>query len=110
MNSSPFSYDRNGLCSLIRGTNGSAPNMSSSRLGWVAAVMAMVSPSQPSPAVIHNTSISVIALMQRQAPLRQTNISGDAGRCARLYRIADCPVVTFFVLEQAGGQGLVWRK
>src|SRR6202167_4299005 len=30
----------------------------SSILGWVAAVMAMVSPSQPRPAVIHRTSIS----------------------------------------------------
>ena len=29
-------------------------------LGWVAAVMAIVSPSQPSPAVTHRTSISVI--------------------------------------------------
>src|ERR1700722_2445204 len=102
MNSSPFSYERNGLCSLIRGTKGNAPNISSSRLGCVAAVMAIVSPSQPSPAVIHNTSISVMALMQRQAPLRQTN-TGDGGRCAGLYRIAECPVVTFFVLKQGSG-------
>src|SRR6266704_2148149 len=29
-------------------------------LGWVAAVMAMVSPSQPRPAVIQRTSISAI--------------------------------------------------
>src|SRR5580704_3257074 len=110
MNSSPFSYERNGLCSLIRGTKGSAPNVSSSRLGCVAAVIEMVSPSQPSPAVTHRTSISVMALMQRQAPLRPTNIFGDGGRCAGLYRIAECPVVTFFGLKQAGGQGLVWRK
>src|ERR1700734_1030411 len=110
MNSSPFSYARNGLWSLILGTNGSAPNISSSRLGCVAAVMAIVSPSQPSPAVIHNTSISVMALMQRQAPLRPTNTPGDGGRCAGLYRIAECPVVTFFVLKRGGGQGVVCRK
>src|ERR1700722_15402469 len=110
MNSSPFSYERNGLCSLIRGTKGNAPNISSSRLGCVAAVMAIVSPSQPSPAVIHNTSISVMALMQQQAPLRRSNISDDGGRCAGLYRIAECPVVTFFVLKQGGGQGVVCRK
>jgi len=30
-------------------------------LGWVAAVMAIVSPSQPRPAVIQMTSISVTA-------------------------------------------------
>ena len=29
-------------------------------LGWVAAVMAMVSPSHPSPAVIQRTSISAM--------------------------------------------------
>ena len=34
----------------------------SSILGWVTAVIAIVSPSQPRPAVIHKTSISRIAL------------------------------------------------
>ena len=42
------------------GIQGMAPVTISSMLGWVAAVMAIVSPSQPKPAVIQRTSISAI--------------------------------------------------
>ena len=41
-----------------RGTPGKAPKTRSSRLGWVAAVMAMESPSQLRPAVSQSTGIS----------------------------------------------------
>ena len=57
-NSSPFSYARKGLWSVTAGSVGMAPRTRSSILGWVAAVMAMVSPSQLRPAVIQRTSIS----------------------------------------------------
>src|SRR3954465_6478250 len=40
---------------MTRGTPGRAPATSSSMLGKLAAVMAMVSPSQPRPAVTHTT-------------------------------------------------------
>src|ERR1700722_9393401 len=59
-NSSPFSYARNGLWKLTLGIQGNAPSTMSSMLGCVAPVMAMVSPSQPSPAVNQRTSISFI--------------------------------------------------
>src|SRR3984893_9397357 len=59
-NSSPFSYARNGLWKFTLGIQGSAPRTMSSRLGCVAAVTAIVSPSQPSPAVIQRISISGI--------------------------------------------------
>jgi hypothetical protein len=42
-----------------KGIQGIPPITMSSILGCVAPVMAMVSPSQPRPAVIHKTSISV---------------------------------------------------
>jgi hypothetical protein len=47
-----------GWCRCTRGRPGTAPSRSSSRLGCVAAVMAMESPSQLRPAVIHKTSMS----------------------------------------------------
>lgn len=37
------------------GTPGKTPSSRSSKLGWVAAVIATLSPSHPSPAVNHNT-------------------------------------------------------
>ena len=55
MNASPFSYASTGLCRITLGTPGSAPATSSSMLGRLAAVMAIVSPSQPRPAVIQTT-------------------------------------------------------
>ena len=45
---------------LTLGIHGMPPRTMSSILGWVAAVMAMVSPSHPRPAVIHRTSISAM--------------------------------------------------
>ena len=53
-----FDSERNGLCSSLWESRACRPTTISSMLGCVAAVMAMVSPSQPSPAVIHKTSIS----------------------------------------------------
>ena len=47
-----------GLCSRTLGIQGMAPSTSSSMLGCVAAVMAMVSPSQLNPAVSQRMSIS----------------------------------------------------
>src|SRR5215470_3556065 len=41
-----------------------ASRRTSSRLGWVAAVIGMVSPSQPSPAVIQRISISWMGLIE----------------------------------------------
>src|ERR1700755_556151 len=58
--SSPFSKERKGLWKLTLGIQGMPPNTTSSILGCVAAVMAMVSPSHPRPAVIQRTSISAI--------------------------------------------------
>lgn len=52
--------ERNGLCRLTFGVQGIPPRTMSSILGCVAAVIAMVSPSHPSPAVIQSTSISAI--------------------------------------------------
>src|SRR5580700_3057571 len=52
MNSSPFSYARTGLCKWTFGRPGIAPNITSSKLGCVAAVIETESPSQPRPAVI----------------------------------------------------------
>src|ERR1700759_2316946 len=66
--SAPFSKDRNGFSSLTLGIQGSAPPTTSSILGCVAAVIAMVSPSQPRPAVIHRTSISEIGAGLRPRP------------------------------------------
>src|SRR5215469_443427 len=60
--SSPTSYARNGLWKLTLGIQGRAPAVTSSMLGWVAPVIAIVSPSQPSPAVNQRISISLIAL------------------------------------------------
>ena len=53
---------RKGLWKLILGIHGNAPITMSSMLGWVAAVMAMVSPSHPRPAVTHKTSSSVMGV------------------------------------------------
>src|SRR5580704_5345894 len=55
----PLARARKGLCRVTFGIQGICPRRISSILGWVAAVMAMVSPSQPRPAVIHSTSSSV---------------------------------------------------
>lgn len=56
--SSPFSQARNGLWERIFGIRGKAPRTRSSMLGCVAAVTAIVSPSQPRPALSHNTSMT----------------------------------------------------
>jgi hypothetical protein len=50
------------LYSLTRGVQGIAPESRSSRLGWVAAVMAIVSPSQLRPAVSHRMEISEMGI------------------------------------------------
>src|SRR5262249_27002347 len=42
----------------MAGTHGSAPARRSSRLGWVAAVIAIVPPSHPRPAVSQSTSMT----------------------------------------------------
>src|SRR5690349_6176623 len=55
MYSSPTSKARTGLTKLILGIPGTAPRISSSMLGCVAAVSDTVSPSQPKPAVIQRT-------------------------------------------------------
>src|SRR5271155_1106048 len=60
MNSSPLSYERKGLCRCTLGIQGRPPRTTSSMLGCVAAVIGMVSPSQPSPAVIQSMWISFI--------------------------------------------------
>ena len=54
---------------IYRGIPGMAPITSSSNVGWVAAVIAMVSPSQPRPAVIQRTSISLDAPNSSLAPI-----------------------------------------
>ena len=50
--SGPHSKSINGQCTAILGSPGSAPSTISSMLGWVAAVRATESPSQPSPPFI----------------------------------------------------------
>src|SRR5947207_12867734 len=55
MKASPFSYASTGLWRTTRGTPGTDPPTSSSMLGRLAPVIAMVSPSQPRPAVSHTT-------------------------------------------------------
>src|SRR5580692_375538 len=67
-NSSPFSNARKGLCNRTLGIQGKEPRTISSILGWVAAVTAMVSPSQPSPAVSQRMSISAMGAESHRRP------------------------------------------
>src|ERR1700739_468868 len=60
------------------------PRITSSMLGCVAAVMAMVSPSHPSPAVIHRTSISLMGgvdwvVLATGPPVRRASRGSGAG-------------------------------
>ena len=64
-----------GLCRNTRGRPGMLPATRSSMAGRLAPVMAMLSPSQPRPAVIHRTSSSAIAS-------RRTGSSLSFSRCA----------------------------
>ncbi len=50
--SGPHSKSISGQCTATLGSPGSAPSTISSMLGWVAAVSATESPSQPSPPFI----------------------------------------------------------
>src|SRR5580700_11486551 len=61
MKSLPLARARKGLCRVTFGIQGICPRRISSMLGWVPAVIAIVSPSQPRPAVIQRTSSSVTA-------------------------------------------------
>src|SRR5580692_7432649 len=67
MKSSPLASERKGLCRVTLGIQGICPRRTSSMLGWVAAVIAIVSPSQPRPAVIQRTSSSVTVSVFRGA-------------------------------------------
>src|ERR1051326_5413756 len=73
MNSLPVSWASTGLCRCTRGMPGIAPSTTSSRLGCIAAVTATVSPSQPSPAVIHSTCTSPTA----SPPCRRSSPGAD---------------------------------
>src|ERR1700724_2020568 len=55
----PHSKSISGQCTAIFGSPGRPPSAISSMLGWVAAVRATESPSQLSPALIHNTWMTV---------------------------------------------------
>src|ERR1700735_3612519 len=66
---------------------GIAPRRMSSRLGLVAAVMEMVSPSQLSPAVIHRISSSATLGSGTFLSLKQL-LSGQSDLCAP--RSVDC--------------------
>ena len=61
-----------GLRKLIFGAHGIAPRTISSRLDSVAPVSAIVSPSQPRPAVIQRTSISLMTAGTGRASSRLT--------------------------------------
>src|SRR2546425_1402174 len=87
--SSPTSYARNGLWKFTLGMPGNAPSTISSMLGCVAAVMAIVSPSQPSPAVIQRTCSSVIDLDDSEVMIWRSVLTPVAHYCRDSTK--DCP-------------------
>src|SRR5580698_4437864 len=95
MNSSPLSNVRNGLCRCTLGTHGMPPRSTSSMLGWVAAVIAIVSPSQPRPAVIQRMWILVMGIADESASWAY---SGELGM-RFLSGIRTCPAVCYDACE-----------
>ncbi len=70
------------------GIQGKAPRTMSSILGWVAAVMAMVSPSQLRPAVSHRTSISEMGQDRRAGPMtRMSSLPCETQRRLEIGRV-----------------------
>src|SRR5580658_1901519 len=97
MNSSPLSYVRKGLCRCTLGIQGMPPRSTSSMLGCMAAVIAMVSPSQPSPAVIQRMWISVMGTAGESAAWAY---SGELGM-RFLSGTQTCPAVWYDALRRA---------
>src|SRR5580692_3196808 len=97
MNSSPLSYVRNGLCKCTLGIHGMPPRSTSSMLGCVAAVIAIVSPSQPRPAVIQRMWISDTGIAGESTAWPH---SGELGM-RFLSGIRTCPAVWYDALGRA---------
>src|SRR5277367_483520 len=93
MKSSPLARARKGLWRVTLGIQGIPPRRISSMLGCVAAVIAIVSPSQPRPAVIQSTCISFIGggvewgtsrcsdELGMRLPLRKSDLHSRLIRC-----------------------------